>query len=71
VEEGGQKNYCDLRSMITLKKLVIKQLKIVEVEEGGPKKNKIFLIKDFMILYDFIMHIGSSDMKILLHILKI
>jgi hypothetical protein len=37
----------------------------------GQKKNKIFLIKDFMILYDFIMHIGSSDMKILLHILKI
>jgi hypothetical protein len=52
VEEGGQKNYCDLRSVITLKQLVIKQLKIVEVEEGGPKKKKQDIFdKRF---YDFI-----------------
>jgi hypothetical protein len=51
VEEGGQKNYCDLRSVITLKKLVIKQLKIVEVEEGGPKKKQDIFDKRF---YDFI-----------------
>jgi hypothetical protein len=53
VEEGGQKNYLLWFTIgDNVEKLVIKQLKIVEVEEGGPKKKKQDIFdKRF---YDFI-----------------